>query len=338
MIVTNPLIRNHQWPLRVILFISLTAVIVFAFANSMPWANLSGANRAEAVTNLAMPDASQGLLSLMTYNIAGLPEFISSAGTPRATSIAQIGRMITPYDIVHIQEDFNYNRQLYTGLDSHGFRTKHNGVVPFGDGLNTLSKYPIIESKRVAWRHCSGTDCLTPKGFMFTRIQLAKHVFIDFYNLHATAEKKPSADYARQQNLRQLSHFIQKQSQENAIVVMGDFNAHYTYINDDMQQFLQETSLTDAWVQLMKNGIVPKKNLHHQALSNLSIDERTESLDKILYRSNHEISLMPVAYRVEAGKFTDPSGNELSDHLPISAVFNWDLKHATYSTFPNHRQ
>ncbi|SEL00734.1 endonuclease/exonuclease/phosphatase family protein [Parapedobacter koreensis] len=323
MIVINPIIKNRQWPIRALLFVGLTAAIAYTFANRTMWPNIAASASEDITTGIVLADNSRGSLSLMTYNIAGLPEFISSASTPRAESIAQIGRTIASYDIVHVQEDFNYNPQLYAGVSNHSFRTKHNGVVPFGDGLNILSKYPIIENRRISWRNCSGTDCLTPKGFMFTRVQLAKHVFVDFYNLHATAEKNPRAAYARQKNLQQLSQFIQEQSKGNALVVMGDFNAHYTYMDDDMQRFIQETSLADAWIELIKNGIMPQKTLQHQSLPNLSIDEQTESLDKILYRGNQRISLMPTAYHVETGKFVDPEGNELSDHLPISVVFNW---------------
>jgi hypothetical protein len=65
-----------------------------------------------------------------------------------------------------IREDFNYHGPLYAG-DNHPYRTTTSGGVPFGSGLNTMSKYPFIDLHRVAWTRCwiGLGDCLTPKGF-----------------------------------------------------------------------------------------------------------------------------------------------------------------------------
>ncbi|MGW2620992.1 jacalin-like lectin, partial [Streptomyces sp. NPDC001500] len=48
-----------------------------------------------------------GGFNVLSYNVAGLPEIISSASTPRDTSTTAIGRRIAPYDVVHVEEDFN---------------------------------------------------------------------------------------------------------------------------------------------------------------------------------------------------------------------------------------
>src|SRR5690606_13350264 len=176
--------------------------------------------------SVELEERSSGELSLLTYNIAGLPEWISSAETPRSTSIREIGRLIENFDLVNLQEDFNYNRLLYLD-NAHPFRTVSKGSVPFGDGLSTLSNYPILEFERMAWQACSGSDCLTPKGFTFMRVLLAKNVSIDVYNLHATAQNNVKAIIARGKNLDQLAEFMQAYSAGRALIIMGDFNAHY---------------------------------------------------------------------------------------------------------------
>ncbi|MFE0647286.1 jacalin-like lectin [Streptomyces sp. NPDC059534] len=53
------------------------------------------------------------LIRVLTYNVAGLPDSISSAPTPREPATTEIGRRIEAYDIVHVQEDFNYHARLY---------------------------------------------------------------------------------------------------------------------------------------------------------------------------------------------------------------------------------
>src|SRR5690349_4902426 len=79
--------------------------------------------------------AESGTFTAMTYNIAGLPESLSSAPTPRVPATTAIGQRLAPYDIVHVQEDFNYHAQLYAA-NNHPHRTATTGGVPFGSGLN----------------------------------------------------------------------------------------------------------------------------------------------------------------------------------------------------------
>jgi hypothetical protein len=136
-------------------------------------------------TNYTGP--SSGEFSVLTYNVGGLPQIISSAATKRAPSIAEIGIRLNAFDIVNVQEDFNYNKQLYNSGNSHPFRTKTKGGVPFGDGLNTLSRFPVHEVRRIPWNECTEADCLTPKGFTFSRIEIAKNLYIHLYNVHANA-------------------------------------------------------------------------------------------------------------------------------------------------------
>jgi len=93
------------------------------------------------VATARVADAESGTFSVLTYNIAGLPDGISSAPTPRAEATTAIGQRIGPYDLVHVQEDFNYHATLYAA-DSHPYRTPTSGGAGIGSGLNTLSSLP----------------------------------------------------------------------------------------------------------------------------------------------------------------------------------------------------
>src|SRR5687768_592064 len=123
--------------------------------------------------------AESGTFTTLTYNIAGLPEALSSAPTPRVPATRAIGQRLGPYDIVHVQEDFNYHAYLYAA-DNHPYRTATSGGVPFGSGLNTLSNfaYDVGDFERVTWNACNlnSGDCLTPKGFTLMRARLGKGV------------------------------------------------------------------------------------------------------------------------------------------------------------------
>ncbi|WP_343560204.1 endonuclease/exonuclease/phosphatase family protein [Sphingobacterium sp.] len=271
-----------------------------------------------------MPDVSEGRLSLLTYNIAGLPELISSAVTERASSITSIGELINPFDIVNVQEDFNYNKFLYSN-NRHNYRTENMGGVPFGDGLSTLSKYPIQDFERVSWEACNGADCLTPKGFSYARIQLAKAVFIDVYNVHATAQDDPNAAIARRKNLDQLKNYIQKNSSGQPLLIMGDFNAHYAYALDNIVSFQGELNLVDAWVSLKNSGKIPQNEQNFVARAALELTDDCEGIDKIYYRNNNHIVFEARNYQVQKKLFQNREGQDLSDHCAVSLQLGWRL-------------
>jgi len=271
-----------------------------------------------------MPDVSEGKLNLLTYNIAGLPELISSAVTERAPSITSIGELVNPFDIVNVQEDFNYNKFLYS-KNRHSYRTENMGGVPFGDGLSTLSKYPIQNFERVRWDACNGADCLTPKGFSYARIQLAKEAFIDVYNVHATAQDDPGAAIARQKNLNQLKNYIQKNSAGQPLLIMGDFNAHYAYALDNIVSFQGELDLVDAWVNLKNSGKIPQSEQNFVAPAALELTDDCEGIDKIYYRNNDQMIFEAKNYQVQKKLFQNREGQDLSDHCAVSLQLGWHL-------------
>ncbi|MDR0265613.1 MAG: endonuclease/exonuclease/phosphatase family protein [Sphingobacterium sp.] len=272
----------------------------------------------------ALPDANYGQLNLLTYNIAGLPELISSAVTERSSSITSIGERINGFDIVNVQEDFNYNKFLYRN-NKHSYRTANMGGVPFGDGLSTLSKYPIVEFERISWTNCNGTDCLTPKGFSYARIQLAKEVFIDVYNVHATAQDDRNATIARQKNINQLKTYIKKYSADKPLLIMGDFNSHYAYELDNIGSFQEDLGLVDAWVSLRNKGEIPGHQTNFEAKTALELTEDCEGIDKIYYRNNHHLLFEAKDYQVQKKLFQNEQGQDLSDHCAVSLQLGWRI-------------
>ncbi|MEU6251299.1 jacalin-like lectin [Streptomyces sp. NPDC047043] len=273
--------------------------------------------------------ADSGTFSVLSYNVAGLPESLSSASTPRDTSTTAIGQRIAPYDIVHVQEDFNYHAYLYAADTAHAYRTPTSGGAGIGSGLNTLSKIPYDEDdfERVHWNSCQidSGDCLTPKGFTFMRERLAEGVYIDFYNLHTNAGTNDGDEASRADNLNQLTAFIKTHSAGNAVVVMGDTNTRYTRTADTIAEFGAANGLTDAWVQLIRGGSAPAKGSDALVCdqSGATVPNTCEVVDKVLYRSSKLVSLNATSYNNEHAKFLTDGGLMLSDHDPITVGFTW---------------
>ncbi|MDX5569946.1 endonuclease/exonuclease/phosphatase family protein [Streptomyces sp. ID05-04B] len=284
---------------------------------------------AATATPAAAADPASGSFSTLTYNVAGLPAIISSASTPRDTSTTAIGQRIAPYDIVHVEEDFNYHSYLYAADTAHAYRTPTSGGAGIGSGLNTLSKLPYDtdDFERVRWNSCQvdSGDCLTPKGFTFVRERLAEGVYVDFYNLHTNAGTNDGDLASRADNLAQLTAFIKTHSAGNAVVVMGDTNTRYTRSGDTIAEFAAENGLTDAWVKLVRGGTPPAKGSDALVCdqSGPTVPNTCEVVDKVLYRGSGLVTLNATSYNNEHTKFLTGDGLMLSDHDPVAVGFSW---------------
>ncbi|MGJ5752552.1 jacalin-like lectin [Streptomyces puniciscabiei] len=272
-------------------------------------------------TGPAQADGS-GTFSVLTYNVAGLPEGLSSSHP--ATNTPLISPRLAGYDIVNVQEDFNYHAALYAG-DDHPYRTATSGGAGIGDGLNTLSRYPFEDFERVKWNDCTGTNCLTPKGFTLARVRLAEGVYVDLYNLHPNADDTDDALAARRANITQLSRFIQANSAGNAVIVMGDTNTRYTRTGDNIRTLVDDNHLTDAWVRLVKGGTAPAQGADPLLCPASAPPNDCEVVDKVLYRGSNLVSLSATRYADEWSKFLDSGGGNLSDHFPHTVDFSYAL-------------
>jgi hypothetical protein len=280
----------------------------------------------------ALALAASGTFTALTYNVAGLPEGLSSAPTPRDTATTAIGQRLAPFTIVHVQEDFNYHANLYAA-DGHAYRTPTSGGAGIGSGLNTLSDlaYDAGDFERVGWNSCQldSGDCLTPKGFTFMRQRLAEGVYVDLYNVHTNAGTNAGDLTSRADNLNQLTSFIASHSAGNAVVVMGDTNTRYTRTGDTIASFASSNGLADAWVQLERGGVAPAIGTDALLCDENAITDTCEVVDKVLYRSSRYVTLGATAYHNEhAGFLETSSGLMLSDHDPISVRFSWSTNAA----------
>lgn len=266
--------------------------------------------------------AAGGTFNVLTYNIAGLP--LGLGDSDPETNTPLIGQRLGPYDIVNVQEDFNYHASLYAN-DSHPYRTATSGGAAFGDGLNTLSDHSFEDFERVKWTNCTGTNCLTPKGFTLARVRLAEGVFVDLYNVHTNADDTDDALAARRANVEQLSDFIQANSAGNAVIVMGDTNTRYTRSGDNIRTLVNENGLKDPWVKLVKGGTPPAQGSDALVCDATAPTNDCEVVDKVLYRGSDLVNLDATRYNNDWKSFLRSDGKHLSDHYPHAVDFSYTL-------------
>ncbi|MBN2158738.1 MAG: endonuclease [Spirochaetes bacterium] len=247
--------------------------------------------------------------SVLTYNVAGLPEGLSSSHPQ--TNMPLIAPKLNNFDIVLVQEDFAYHINLQTG-DDHPYETEHDyfhGTL--GDGLNAFSYCPFTDFERITWDACNGyldaaSDCLTPKGFTFARHEIADGVFVDIYDLHMDAGSAEGDLEAREIGMTQLINYVLANSAGNAVLIGGDWNLGGSAADvAQLERILNDAHMTDSCRYLACG--------------------QESRIDRILFRSSDGVILTPTEYAVETELFKDEDGNQLSDHEAVSVLFKWQV-------------
>ncbi len=256
-------------------------------------------------------DIEGGSFSLLTYNVAGLPSWISQSD-PDVNSI-QISPLLNNYDIVLVQEDWDYHQEL-TKHVNHEYLSSHSGTAGFGSGLNRMSRYKFAFLERITWNDSYGffshaNDSLAPKGFTMARHFLSDGVVVDIYNHHADAGGSDGDHKARRGNFRQMMDAINRYSTGNAVIVAGDTNSGFGDNNEI--RLLTDAGFSDGWADMNNNGIIPE------------VGQSGGRIDKILYRSSDSVTLTLNNFYNPKDLFKDKDGKDLSDHQPRAAEFSF---------------
>lgn len=294
---------------------------------------LLGASIASVFAHASVQAAT---LSVLTYNVAGLPLGLSSS-TPEFNTVL-ISPLLNAYDIAAVQEDFGFHDDLVSAANHPHQSVKDTTDSPdsialgvelgLGDGLNRFSNSAFASLQRVTWDMCfgvfdNGADCLAPKGFSVARHEIEPGAFVDIYNFHADASDDTEDLAVRRGQMRQLVAFAQTFSEGRAVIMLGDTNSRYTREGDILPELVAELGLTDVWVELTRSGDVPPvgPKLDACILDAMSGGD-CERVDKIFYRSGLDVALTATDYDVPDPSFRDDSDVPLSDHEPVVGVFD----------------
>jgi len=254
---------------------------------------------------------ASGRLSLLTYNVAGLPQLVSQSEPE--VNVALISPLLNHYDIALVQEDFSYHSRLISHAE-HPYRSEpmNHSLALIPDGLNWFSRFAFSWIHRVRWAQCNGylgaaSDCLADKGFSFGEVTLAPGVTVDVYDLHAEAGSSLLDIDARRDNFEQLADYLRARSRDHAIIVAGDTNLRTGVPADaeTLDRFLSVTGLSDAC---------------------RSFGCGEEKLDRVLFASSRNVRLDVLGWWQDR-RFVDADGEPLSDHPAIVVELGWQ-KHS----------
>jgi hypothetical protein len=288
--------------------------------------------------------APEGEFSLLTYNVAGLPQEISTEQP--STDIPLISPLLNDYDIVVTQEDFDWWDPSLNVLDFVNYHTRlraqathrqrspiHPGPAAVGidgsdperplplvgDGLGYLSRFVYTDLQRVPWQHCFGgadtsdggaADCLAMKGFGVASVWITPGVSVDVYTVHGEAGHTTADRRMIAEDFELLADFIAVHSAGRPVIVAGDTNLHLEP-GHSMTPFH-----APIWNQFLADT----------GLTDVCADVACESpgsIDKVAFRSGAGLTLVPVERCWEDDIFVDGSGDDLSDHPPVAVDWTW---------------
>jgi endonuclease/exonuclease/phosphatase family metal-dependent hydrolase len=213
-------------------------------------------------------------LKIVTFNIADGYLFT----TNRPERMRAIGELLTKLDpdVVGIQESFiQADRKLLLEALSQS-RLRYRADYPaatLGNGLLTLSAYPIVEARFHRFRHNNPWykmhqgDWWVGKGVGLARIALPSGCRVDFYNLHAQPDRGDTDNlHVRSLQMDEVAAFIKASKSDAApALVVGDFNTSIEH--PDLRQAMRNAGMKPAVT--MNTGIdsilavdTPKNRIH----------------------------------------------------------------------------
>lgn len=311
------------------------------------------------------PTGAEELFSVVTLNVDGLPKSINIMGLydfsvnedgPGAEYTPRISRYLADmnYDFISVQENFNYDPQLYSSLSANYDRDIWPGELDLGkkttdfrfitDGLNAFWKKDITANRAdsVSWTASYGKfnhawDAIITKGFRRYDLILSEGSKVVIYNMHMDAgddeDEAKGLDgpdrRARMSQWRQLRDYILRHLDKRPVIIMGDLNSWYE--RDSIKiQFIDEiektgrATVSDVWIELVKNGSYPEifDGIVTHDPGSVDWSRNGELLDKILYiNPKGGARLYPMNIFIDHEGYQKDDGTPLGDHSPLSVTF-----------------
>lgn len=179
------------------------------------------------------PVSVEGQISLLTLNVAGLPNFLTSQDYPRERMYG-IAHYANAYDVVAYQEDFYYSSDLdrHSRFANRERATKWHlwSVWPWlrKSGLAIQVPWATADTRFQAFSTCygyfkHGSDCWVPKGVQCIRTTLPNTVVMDVCNTHFDAGKKEGI---RDVQAEEYTEFLPEPVVDvpYILVELGDYN------------------------------------------------------------------------------------------------------------------
>lgn len=181
--------------------------------------------------------SGDGEISILSLNVAGLPDFLTDEDNPK-DRLGSISVAANSYVFVGYQEDFYYHWYLdQTATAPERVRgsthTRLSNVWSWlsSSGLTTMSRWKQSSSFFHAYSTCHGylgnaNDCWIPKGVLCSRYQSGRGIIVDVCNTHMEAGGSRKDRLARTNQIVEYRASLPKPVKDYPwlLIEIGDFN------------------------------------------------------------------------------------------------------------------
>ncbi|MGC6493706.1 MAG: endonuclease/exonuclease/phosphatase family protein [Myxococcota bacterium] len=262
------------------------------------------------------PFEASGELSVLSYNVHGLPDLVTGVSAPGVERMTQISPLLNGYDLLGLQEVFTpENREAVLEQVEHPlietFNTPIDSSRVYGAGLEVLSRVgEHVGTVDTFYEACHGmlagaSDCLASKGFQAVTLDLGG-ALVTFMNTHHEAGGGKEDEAARGVQVGQVLDALAALPEDHAVIYVGDFN-------------MRESDPAD---------VAPLQAYADAGLRNLCVEldcAEPDRIDRIHVRDSSVIEWTPIEWWV-ADEFVDAAGEDLSDHDAIAGRLRWDRR------------
>jgi exonuclease III len=264
-------------------------------------------------------------LKILSYNIHGLPIPFFYDHTRYLDIGKELSKRIkngTEPHIIAIQEGFNTRvseliKEVNYPYVSYGPKAKGGKV---SSGLIYLSKFPIQVSKGIAFRSCTGFDCMSRKGSHLIEVEIPDiNVVVKVYNTHMNANDSPdgpdpAAEQARLDQIQDIRDFYWDNDDNfSPKIFVGDFNFSHKEYEYSSFEFFTSMRNSANWCLKTRSCAGEDPNIDFPI-----------AIDHQFFASTSRVELTPVFY--ERNFREKVNGRYLSDHLGHEVHYKIKLK------------
>ena len=246
-------------------------------------------------------------LKLVTYNIWGLPSWMTGARSGRYPKIARELEHLDP-DIVLLQEAWTDEARKSAPAQGPWSVARASGQHTFFQqcGLVTLSRFPIIGGEFYPFSRAAFPDCFVNKGVLKVTVRLSSGRKLNVWNVHLQDGGTPEL---RLSQIRELESRVQAaEDGQIADLVGGDFNC-----NPESRLFLELAASLGPSVQQLSGA---KPFVTWDGMSGKR--GAGETLDYIFIKRRTESQTVQAFLRVAFA--AERLEDRLSDHFGIEAL------------------
>lgn len=263
----------------------------------------------EAETDLP----TSGTLSMLTYNVHGLPDAITGDDTTLRMEL--IAPLLDDFQVVGLQEDFDDDDHAVMVAEStHPVQERFSETVDdgrvYGSGLSLLAIGEAALVEGVHYSACNGitdgaSDCLASKGFLYVQLDVPG-VRLHLYDTHMEAGNGEADDEARDVQVEELLAHMEDNAAGEPIVFMGDTNLH----DSDPEDLVAVERMKDWGLR--------------DSCDEVDCDDPGR-IDRFMVRDGGEVALTVEHWEVAPG-FVGDTGVDFSDHEPIAIDLGWSTE------------